>query len=347
MVGDCLAARSAHRHRTNMEFVVLLSRGAHILALQETRGTSCDFTEFVDFLPGWATYGSFVRGGAAGRVVFLVSPALQALYSDFSVMTIVPGRIATLRLRGGTSAPLDVINVHLVQNERTPPRRQMRMLQESITPLREAVSLVIGDFNVSAPGECRLDMRTGRLHVDTSPLVDALGDALADMHEVVAQGYSRVQCRDGRPQLLSRLDRLFTNSPTSSLVGGCAFAHYHVGVLDRALPSDHAPLEGRFLPPRTAGRFRVPRWALQHPLYAERLSEAADAILTADLEPAEALRQLSHVARAVVVEIRRCRIPVGSRAFAWQAHWLSAARSCWGRRDKEGLMRAVEECSAP
>lgn len=100
----------------------------------------------------------------------------------------------------------------------------------------------------------------------------------------------------------------------------------------------------RFLPPRTGGRFKVPRWALRHPLYRERLAEAAEAIYDAQLPPLEALAQLAHVVRATVSEVRRCRGGASPKAFAWQANWLAAARSCWERRDAQGLDRALEEC---
>lgn len=150
----------------------------------------------------------------------------------------VLGRIVALRMRGGDSVALDVHNIHLVPNERTPPRAQLELLRGSIAPLREAVSVLVGDLNVSAPGEGRLDLEIGRLTVDSSPLVDALGEALADFREIIAQGYSRAQARDWRPRLSSRLDRMFTNSPTASLVGGRALARYCVGVLDRSGISD-------------------------------------------------------------------------------------------------------------
>lgn len=224
-------------------------------------------------------------------------------------------------------------------------RAQLHRISRGLTPLSEAVTVALGDLKICAPGEGRLDLHTGHVAVDASPLVDILGDAVEDFHEIVAQGYSRVQFRGRAPQLLSRRDHVFTNSPTHTLVGGRAFAQHCVGVLDRELPSGHAPLEARFLLPRGAGRFKVPRWALQHLVYGEQLAEAAAAaILSADLRPEHALRKLDHVARAIVAEVRRCRIPAGPCAFAWQAHWSATARSCWARRNAVGLERAMSEC---
>lgn len=42
---------------------------------------------------------------------------------------------------------MGVLNVHLVPNEGFLPRTQLGMLRDSIAPLREAVSIVMGDFN--------------------------------------------------------------------------------------------------------------------------------------------------------------------------------------------------------
>lgn len=128
-----------------------------------------------------------------------------------------------------------------------------------------------------------------------------------------------MQYSGGRPQRSSKLDRPFTNSPVHTLLGGGCFAHYCVLILVRSLPSDHASLEVRFLPPRLGGRFKVPKWALRHPLYAEPLSEAAEAIQLADIPPVDALAEIAHVARATVAEVRHSRVEVGPKAFAWQA----------------------------
>lgn len=242
-----------------MKFVVRLARDSHVVVLQETRGSSRDLSEFVDFLPGWSTYGSFTAEGNAGGVVFLVAPASVALYTSIVTEVVIPGRIAVLRMRGPEAPPLDIYNFHLVPNGLHSVPSQLHLLSASFSPLRAAITIVIVDVNVYAPGEGRLDLHTGRLSIDNSPLVDLVGDTFEHFHEIVAQGYFRVQLRGGKPQLLSRIDRVFMKSPVQSLLGGRCFAQYCVAALDRALPSDHAPLEVRFLPPRTGGRFKVPR----------------------------------------------------------------------------------------
>lgn len=68
-------------------------------------------------------------------------------------------------------------------------------------------------------GGGRLDLNIGRLSVEASPLADLLGD----FQEVVAQGYSRVRLRCGRPELLSRIDRASMNAPVQcSRVAGAS-----------------------------------------------------------------------------------------------------------------------------
>lgn len=75
---------------------------------------------------------------------------------------------------------------------------------------------MVGDVNLCAPGEGRLDRMIGHV-VGNSPLVDLLGNALADFQGRAAQGSSRVQHRGGRPHLLSSIDRVFMNFPAQTL----------------------------------------------------------------------------------------------------------------------------------
>lgn len=65
-----------------------------------------------------------------------------------------------------------------------------------------------------------------------------------------------MQTRDGAPQLGLRIDNVYTNAPVQEVLGGGAMSTYTTPVLSTDLPSDHAPMEIRFLPPRV-GRRRV------------------------------------------------------------------------------------------
>lgn len=152
-----------------------LARDSHVVALQETRGSARDLSEFVDFLPGWSTYGSFTAKGNAGGVVFLLALAIVALHTSILTEVLVPGRIAVLRMRGPEAPPLDIYNLHLVPNGLHSVSSQLHLLSASFSPLRTAITIAIGDVNVCAPGEGRLDLHTGRLSIGNSSLVDLLG----------------------------------------------------------------------------------------------------------------------------------------------------------------------------
>lgn len=65
-------------------------------------------------------------------------------------------------------------------------------------------------MNISGTAEGCLDVSTGRLSIDTSPLVDALVDAFEDFREIAAQGRSQVHLCGCRPQLLCCVDRGLT-----------------------------------------------------------------------------------------------------------------------------------------
>lgn len=98
-------------------------------------------------------------------------------------------------MRGPAAPPLAVLSFNVVQLERLSVREKLRRVARSTTPLREVVTAAVEGLHICATGDRRLDLNSGRLAVDSSPLVDLLGDALEDFHEVVAQGYSRVQLR--------------------------------------------------------------------------------------------------------------------------------------------------------
>lgn len=197
----------------------------------------------------------------------MVSPALSALYVDGHVSVIVLGRLAVLRMR--EALPLNIVNVHLFPIGPYSVAAQLRRLSEHMSSLREAVTVVRGHQHVFS--RRRATRHNGRTFVGRHLSVrDLPGGALKDFHEIVAQACSRAQHRRGRPKVLSRIDKVFTNTPAQSLMGGRCFAQYCAGVLDRTLPSDHAPQEVRFLPPRCGGRPKIPQWALRHPVYGER-----------------------------------------------------------------------------
>lgn len=83
---------------------------------------------------------------------------------------------------------LGFYNAHLVPTGANAMAIQLRRLSSSCLPLADAIAIVTGGFNVFAPGQGRLDLTTGQLFWEKSPLVDFIGVELEDLHEIIPQG---------------------------------------------------------------------------------------------------------------------------------------------------------------
>lgn len=196
--------------------------------------------------------------------------------------------------------------------------------------MRIACTVRAGGLNCCAPREGRLDLSDGSLQLDVSAESEAVGTIFSpEYHEIIPAGNSRMQTRGGVPQLMSRLDRAFVNAPVHELLSGGARAEC-VPVLSRDFPSDHAPLELVILPTRTRRHRMVPRWAPSHPVFEQLLGEAASAIASGPGSSSGAIADITHVAYAIVREVRLSRTPFGASVFAWEAHWVTEARAAWG-----------------
>lgn len=97
------------------------------------------------------------------------------------------------------------------------------------------------------------------------------------MQEIVAAGYSRMQPREGTPQLVSRIDRAFSNAPVQELIRGGALATYTTSACAHDIPSDRSPLEVRVFPHRYQRRRSIPHSAPDHPLLHD-LGEVSPAL---------------------------------------------------------------------
>lgn len=222
---------------------------------------------------------------------------------------------------------MDVVNIHLFSERRRTRLHHLRQLQDALSDMSTDCTIIAGDFNCCALGEGRHDLQDARIHLDLSVEAEAFGERFHDYREVIPVGYSRVQVRDGVPRLLSRIDRVMVNAPVQEMVGGGACARYTPSVLDRTLPSDHAPLELVVYPPPVARLPCIPRSAPSHPVLRQPLAEATKAILDSEFGPFEVLDEIARAAFAILPEVRRSLIPLGSSTFAWEAHWQTEARS--------------------
>lgn len=99
---------------------------------------------------------------------------------------------------------------------------------------------------------------------DDSQVTPAFHVNCSTYAEVPAEGCSRRQFRDGRLQLLRRLDKAYTNIPTQDIVVCSPSCACTTSLADPHLESDRSLLKLVFARPRARGPFHVPRWAPEH-----------------------------------------------------------------------------------
>lgn len=147
--------------------------------------------------------------------------------------------------------------------------------------------------------------------------------------EVVVDGFSRRQLRDGEVQLLSKLDRFVTNAHSFHLQATGCSSVLRSQVLDTSVPSGHVGVELRFSAPASGRSSAIPRSGLSPPMFLHMVEEALRAVL--DVE--------AGVGKHVV---RRASYHDGRHMPAWQAHSLHSARTAWACRDEVRLRRAID-----
>lgn len=231
---------------------------------------------------------------------------------------IVHDRIARLRCRplGGTVA--DILNVHLVDLPRLSPSRRRS----------SAVCLLVGDWNFALPGDGRFDIQQ-----DSSSSDRAFGDLFPEFAEIVSDWFSRRQFRDGRPQLVRRIDRVYCNALAFDLL--LLGASSDLGsALDHRFESDHVPLHFAMATPRDPPPPRIPRWAVKHPMYEAFVHEILGEIGDQSSDVWAQVALVATVQRFSAVQVEAALLH--GIAPIVVAHWLLAARVGWfgGRRSR-------------
>lgn len=82
----------------------------------------------------------------------------------------------------------------------------------------------------------------------------------------------------------------------------------------------------------------LPLWVPMHPIFVERMAEATPLISVAAAS-FQALEDTARIVKGIAREIRRSSAPPGASLFAWEAHWLDAARQAWAWNDDSGVRR--------
>lgn len=169
---DARDAVALRRHRAKVHF---LERLAHILLVQESRGTAVDLAKLHDLPPGGGCHGTFAPSGTSGGTMILISPLILAHYPERSFESVVFGRIAIARMRGLHTSPLDICAVHFVASPSVARRQQFPRLANALAPLGDSCTILAGGHIFCAPGEGRLDLSEGSLLLDVSAEPEASG----------------------------------------------------------------------------------------------------------------------------------------------------------------------------
>lgn len=320
-----------------MRYLLSLADRADVICIQESRGFPEGHCEIHDYLPDWRVLGTHVPDGAAGGVLFIISPASLQFYPHPRMDFVVPGRIAVLRLRAVGAVALDFINMHVVDAANLPLHAQFGRLRHHINLLHQAQTIMVGDMNLVAVGEERLHARTGELRSERGDSVGILEEHFPDFAEVAADGFSRLQYRDRELDVLLRIDRALLNSHMPDIDAVRASSRSVSSISDITVPSDQVALELVLQVPRPPRRNAIPRCIIDHPVYEALCAEVfAETDFQHDA-PFTSISRAVGIFHAVAKQVKRTgNVPSGRGAQAWAAHWLTCAYTSHRRADHMG-----------
>jgi endonuclease/exonuclease/phosphatase family metal-dependent hydrolase len=267
------SSQLAEKHRAIRNLMI----DYHLIALQETHGTSADFAEAAARFPGWLVYGSATASRNAGGLLLLVSPEVRRQVVDLVFHEIVPGRAARLIIRTAT-ATINFINVHSDPRASVPVRKAMftRALRTA-APEESITTLLMGDFNITLPGDSRLDLENGELQHAEDLLGRWFTTSFPGLTSIDHPGFTRCGYAHGVPRYLSTLDYIMTDMPRAEVLDRHPIGHAIGDPAVQTNPSDHIPLAAVFhlchsTPPN---RKSFPSWLTKHPFFLEEVQAIA------------------------------------------------------------------------
>ena len=169
-------------------------------------------------------------------------------------------------------AKLVIVNVHFE------PELTVRRLRERprlIVPhwpsYPNAVSFILGDFNVCDPEE-------GRFNVVNQTFTDGDTGKTASLHsnfpnilEIAQPDYTGTDSSaSGIIRTLSRIDRIFVNVPMAEVRDLHCYSHVFENLGNRTTPNDHTAVRLVIQKPDNQGRQikRTPGWMPKHPVFS-------------------------------------------------------------------------------
>jgi hypothetical protein len=134
-------------------------------------------------------------------------------------------------------------------------------------------TFILGDFNITLPGDSRLDLQCNELQ----PTDDQLGRWFATSFPALTvidhPGYTRCGSVQGSPRYLSTLDYIMTDLPRAEVLDRHPIGHVVGNPAAPKNPSDHVPLTAVFhtCPTTPPNRKNFPSWLTKHPFYIEEV----------------------------------------------------------------------------
>jgi len=186
--------------------------------LQETHGDDADFYELGLRFPGWLIYGSGCPNPVAGGVIIFLKKFFLKEATNITFQVLDPGRISRVVINIG-SAVLNLFNIHSDPRASVETRKDLlRKAFSSSAPELGFLLIAAGDFNITLPGDARLDLQSMVLQ----PADDYLGKwfacAFPFLTVIDHPGYTRAGTVEGTLRYLATLDYVFTDLPRAEIL---------------------------------------------------------------------------------------------------------------------------------
>eukprot|EP00959_Pyramimonas_sp_CCMP1952_P463802 9485539-Pyramimonas_sp.AAC.1 len=233
----------------------------------ETHGTHGDDETLRRLLPQHRSFTTYCSNPQAGGCAIIVQKSFLRHFQFVRPRVHQAGRLHSIMLSGRKGC-FQILNIHLDPELTVARKREViACAARVLKPPREAVAVFGGDFNFYAAGETRqyLDGRRAAGNASNNyRLDDFFCSKLPHLVEVEQEWPTHIRNRDGCPESVGRLDRIYLNLYTSTLLDLHPTSGVHGSVFGASNCSDHIPVFVGLTPNATA-RHGVPSWIAKHP----------------------------------------------------------------------------------
>ena len=233
-----------------------------VVAIQESHGTEEDLQELLKLWPDVRGYGTFHSNPAAGGSLILVRRSFSSSASSSYHRPLEPGRSLQLLLHF-PGASLNLICIHSDPSQAAGVRRHWLRLALGTRSLDDSeLTIALGDFNLTLPGDYRLDISNDTRDYATDSLGTWLHSEMGDFRAVGYEGFSRAGRSGGVLRYFSAIDLVLSDLRPLDLIDIRPSAHTLGKISDPLAVSDHIPVIATFpqLGPRPASRRGWPKW---------------------------------------------------------------------------------------